>query len=300
MPDNKYLTYTLALLAVSFWGASYIWTKVVFNTYNPITTIFLRLTLSSVILFVLLWILKKDEKVSKKDYLSFLAMSFFSPFCYFLSEGFGLKLVSPTVASVIIATIPIFAPFLGYLVFREKITPLNVLGFIVSFAGVALMVFDFESGFRASPLGVMLLFMAVLSALIYVAFLKKLALKYSPLTIVKVQNLLGALFFLPLFVLFDFTNFISVRPTADALWAIVKLAVFASTLAFIFHTYAVQKIGIARTSIFSNLIPVFTAFFAFMLLNENLELHKIIGIVVVITGLVLTQVSRFKYFTKQK
>lgn len=300
MPNNKFFTYTLAILAVSFWGLSYIWTKVVFISYNPITTIFLRLALSSVILFVVLWFLNKNEKISKQDYLSFLAMSFFSPFCYFLSEGFGLKHVSPTIASVIIATIPIFAPFLGYLVFREKITPLNILGFVVSFIGVAIMVFDFESGFRASPIGILLLFMAVLSALIYVVFLKKLALKYSPLTIVKVQNLLGTLLFLPLFIFFDFTHFISVKPTQEALWALLKLAVFASTLAFIFHANAVKKIGIARASIFSNLIPVFTAFFAFMLLDEKLELAKLIGIVIVITGVVLTQVSRFKYFTKQK
>ncbi len=294
MHSNKYLTYFLALLAVSFWGLSYIWMKVVFEYYEPITTMFLRLLLSSVFLFILIKIMGKGEKVQKQDYTAFIILSFFSPFCYFLGESFGLKHVSPTIAAVIIATIPVFTPLLGYLAFREKLTLLNIIGFFVSFGGVVIMVLDFEFRFSASPLGVFLLFTAVISALINIIFLKKLAIKYSSLTIIKVQNLLGALFFLPLFLVFDFRQFITVQPTPELIWALTKLAIFASTLAFVFFTIAIRKIGIAKTSIFANLIPVCTAIFSYWLLKEHIDLSKILGIIIVIGGVLLTQVSRLK------
>jgi drug/metabolite transporter (DMT)-like permease len=294
MQKNKYLVYILTLLAVSFWGLSYIWMKVVFLYYEPITTMFLRLCLSSVFLFLLLKIIGKKEVIQKQDYLAFVVLSFFSPFCYFLGESFGLKHVTPTVAAVIIATIPVFTPLLGYIAFREKLTVLNIVGFFVSFIGVVVMVLDFEFRFSASPLGVFLLFSAVLSALINIIFLKKLAFKYSSLTIIKVQNLIGAIFFLPLFLIFDYSHFITVTPTPELIWALVKLSVFASTLAFMFYTIAVRNIGIARTSIFANLIPVCTAVFAWWILKETIDLSKILGITIVISGVLLTQVSKLR------
>ena len=294
MQRNVFLVYILTLMAIAFWGISYVWMKVVFQYYEPITTMFLRLCLSSVFLFILLKIMGKNEKVKREDYLSFVVLSFFSPFCYFLGESFGLKFVSPTVAAVIIATIPVFTPMLGYFAFHERLTWLNILGFIISFTGVVIMVLDFEFRFSASPKGVLLLFFAVFSALVNIIFLKKLALKYSSTTIIKVQNFLGALFFMPLFFIFDFSYFITVKPTSEVIWALIKLAVFASTLAFIFFTISVRRIGIARTSIFANLIPVFTAIFSYFLLRESIDLSKIMGIIIVISGLLLSQSARWR------
>lgn len=294
MQKSNYLVYILTLSAVAFWGISYVWMKVVFEYYEPITTMFLRLSLASVFMFSILAIMGKKEKVRREDYLAFIALSFFSPFCYFIGESFGLKLVSPTIAAVIIATIPVFTPFLGYIAFGERLTKLNILGFFISFTGVMIMVLDFEFRFSASPKGVLLLFFAVAAALVNIIFLKKLAMKYSSTTIIKVQNLLGALFFLPLFLIFDFRGFITVKPTPELIWALIKLSIFASTLAFMFYTIAVRKIGVARTSIFSNLIPVCTALFAFFLLGEKIDLSKVLGIVIVISGLLLTQSMKIR------
>ncbi|TVQ14169.1 MAG: DMT family transporter [Bacteroidetes bacterium] len=294
MQKNVILVYFLTLLAITFWGISYVWMKVVYEYYEPITTMFLRLSLSSVFLFIILGIFGKKEKVKKEDYKSFVILSFFSPFCYFIGESFGLKYVTPTIAAVIIATIPVFTPMLGYFVFRERITRLNLIGFFISFSGVIIMVLDFEFRFSASPLGVGLLFFAVISALVNIVYLKKLAIKYSSTTIIKVQNLLGALFFLPFFLIFDFSTFITVQPTAELAWALLKLAVFASTLAFVFFTIAVRVIGVARTSVFANLIPVFTAIFSFFLLQESIDLSKILGIIIVISGIFLSQSASFR------
>lgn len=294
MQKNVFLVYFLTLLAITFWGISYVWMKVVYNYYEPITTMFLRLSLSTVFLFIILSFFGKKEKIQKEDYKSFVILSFFSPFCYFLGESFGLKFVTPTIAAVIIATIPVFTPLLGYLVFSERITRLNLLGFFVSFTGVIIMVLDFEFRFSASPLGIGLLFFAVVSALVNIIYLKKLTLKYSSTTIIKVQNFLGALFFLPLFLIFDFSAFITVQPTSELVWALLKLAVFASTLAFVFFTIAVRNIGVARTSVFANLIPVFTAIFSYYLLRESIDMSKILGIIIVISGIFLSQSARLK------
>jgi drug/metabolite transporter (DMT)-like permease len=293
MTKYKPVVYLFILLAVVFWGISYVWMTLVLEHYTPITTMFLRLSISGILLSIFLQLAGKTEKVKKEDYLHFAILSFFSPFCYFLGESYGLLLVTPTIAAVIIATIPVFTPLLGFLAFREKLSFLNITGFVVSFAGVIIMVLDFEFRFSASPKGVALLFFAVVSALINIIFLKKLAIKYSSGTIIKVQNILGALFFLPLFLLFDFDHFLNVQPTAELIGALLKLSVFASTLAFMFYTIGVREIGVAKTSVFSNLIPVMTAIFSYFILREYIDLNKILGIIIVITGLLLSQSAKW-------
>jgi len=268
--------------------------KNVYEYYQPITTMFLRLSLSSAMLYIILKIMKSNEKVAKEDYKNFILLSIFSPFLFFIGESFGLKYLTATLASVIVATIPVFTPWLGFLFFRERFSVTNLLGFFISFTGVCIMVLDQDFRLTASVLGLAFLFLAVVSALINLVILKKMTIKYSSLTIIKVQNLLGALMFLPLFLIFDFKEFLTIRPSTSVYISIFSLAFFASTLAFIFFTSAVRTLGIGRTSIFANTIPVVTAIASFIVLGENIDLSKIIGILVVITGLMLTQKKRQK------
>ncbi|WP_372640140.1 EamA family transporter, partial [Ancylomarina sp.] len=51
MNQKSLLVYGSLILAMLFWSFSFIWTKIVFLVYNPVTTVFLRLIISSVILF---------------------------------------------------------------------------------------------------------------------------------------------------------------------------------------------------------------------------------------------------------
>lgn len=287
-------------MAMLFWGVSYVWTKLVFDFYQPVTIMFIRLGIATILMYLVVAMCGKRQKIYRADYPSFVLLAFFSPFCYFLGENYGLLHVSPTVAAVIIATIPLFAPILGYMGFKEKISIVNITGFLISFAGIWVMVLDQDFSFSASPRGVALLFFAVASALVNIVYLKKLTLKYSPFTIIYVQNGLGALMFLPLFLVFEFNDFITIRPSTSALGALLALAVFGSVLAFMFYTAAVRSIGIARTSIFANLIPIFTAVSSLIILKEVIDTGKIAGMAMVIAGLLMTQVSSIRNRMQQK
>lgn len=292
--QNIWYIYTLVSLAVIFWGVSYVWTKTAFTYYQPITVMLIRLTISSILMFIIFKVRRYTERVDRSDYKAFLILSLFSPFFYFIGENFGVYHVSPTVAAVVIATIPVFSPILGYVAFREKVTYLNVMGFILSFTGVLIMVLDADLQFTASPVGVFWLFFAVFSALVNIIFLKRLAAKYSSFTIILVQNFLGALFFLPVFLVMDLSEFIHIRPSWQAVASLFALAVFGSTLAFMFYTSGVRVIGIARTAIFANLIPVVTAITSFLFLKEVIDLSRIIGMLIVIGGLFLTQLTKLR------
>lgn len=193
----------------------------------------------------------------------------FNPFLYFLGENYGLKYSSPTITAVIIATIPVFTPIAALFIYKERLSLLNVFGLAVSFFGVLFMLLEKDFSLNISPVGVAWLMLAVVAAVFYSVLLKKLAGRYNPFLIIAYQNLIGAVYFLPLFFIFDFQHFISVVPTTELITSLLLLSFFASSLAFVFFAISSREIGISRTNLFTNLIPVFTAIFSFVILCSD-------------------------------
>lgn len=289
-----FLIHGSALLAMFFWGMSYIWMKQVFVHIGPATTILIRLLISSVFLFILLKLMRKTERIYKKDAGILFLAALLNPFLYFIGESFGLQLVSPTISAAIIATIPVFTPVFAYIFLKEKLSWLSIAGLIISFAGILVMLVLKDFTFSASPDGILLLFGAVASAVFYGLLLKKLTLRYKPLTIVWLQNSIGILYFLPVVLLKEGKAISDIQLTFPIIQNLILLGIFASSLAFVFFTYAVSKIGISRTNIYTNMIPVFAAFFSYYILNEQITSEKIVGIALVITGVILSQKRKKK------
>jgi len=281
-----------------FWGFSFVWVKVVYaHHYRPIMTIFIRLVISSIILYFVIKLIKKEQKIERKDYGKFMLLALFQPFCYFMGESFGLTLISSTTAAVIISFIPLLTPVFAYLFIREKLSILNFIGIIISFAGILLIVFNKDLSFDASPLGVLLEFCAVASAIAYSIVVKKLVDKYSSLTIIKTQNILGALYFMPLFFIFDFKEFISITPDSSLIYSMLMLSVFASSGAYLLYIPVIRELGINRANIFTNLIPVITAVLSYFILTETFDFTKIAGMFIVILGVSISQI--YKQFNKR-
>ena len=85
---------------MTFWSSGFVFTKIVYKYTGPITTIFLRMLLSSSILLILFLCNKKRDKIERKDIKIFILMGFFEPFLYFIGEGYGLKYISTTYARI--------------------------------------------------------------------------------------------------------------------------------------------------------------------------------------------------------
>lgn len=289
---NSIKLYGSVILAMIIWSFSFIWTRVAILSFPPVTLVTLRLIIASVLLFVVAKSFKKLQRVKLHDLKWFLLLAFFEPFMYFMGETYGLTMVDATSASVIIATIPLFAPVLAFFILRERLGWMNIAGIIVSLAGIFFVVYKPGFGFSAHPLGVSLLFLAVFSAICYSAVLRKIAVQYTSITIVFYQSVLGLVFFVPTFFVVDYRSVGEMIISGESLVALLMLSIFASVIAFIFFANVVRKIGVARTNVFVNLIPVFTAVFSWLILKEMLSLLQWLGIGIVILGLFVSQINK--------
>ena len=283
--------YVAVVLSMIFWSFSFIWFKVANKTFHPITIVFIRLLFSTILMTTFLVVTKNYMKIKKSDRKLFLMLALFEPFFYFLGESFGLTYVSATVCSVLIATIPVFATIGAWLIFKEKLKAINYAGIILSFMGVLVFILNTDGSLSFNIKGLLLLTLAVLSAVGYNLTLSHLIETYTPVYIVNVQNLIGATLFLPLFLIFDFKHFISTPFTFNMFKPIIELSIFASCGAFILFAYSVKNMGITKANVFSNCIPVFTAFFSFILMGDKLTVQNIAGMAIVIAGLFMSQMN---------
>lgn len=288
--------YPALFFSMMFWGLSFVWTRQLLEVFTPLMIIFFRLTLSFLILIIISKTSKKLQTIQKKDYLFFVLLSFTQPFLYFIFEGYGIKDTSASLASIIIATIPLFTPIGAFFFWKEKLSQMNIFGLIISFIGVILVVAEFGNRTNFSFFGILMLFLAVLTGTIYGLGLKKLTAKYNSITITTYQNLIGIFMFLPLILLFEWNNLIKFPDliTFDLGISLFNLALFASSIAFVLFAYGIQKIGPSKASAFSNSIPIFTLVFAYFVLGESITFLKLVGMLIVLFGLFLSQIRNTK------
>ena len=291
MKEKRFIVHLSGVIAMVFWGLSFIWSTQVFNYLNPTTTIFFRLIISTIFLGSLLFIFRLFEKINVKDLKLFALAALFEPFLYFIFESYGLLNAAPVVSSAIIATIPLFTPIAAFFFLKERLTSWNIAGFIISFLGVISMLLNKNLELTVSVKGIVFLFSAVFVAVAYSISLRKLTLIYKPLTITFVQNVIGMIYFIPMFFIMEKVSPSNISVISEYIIPLLSLGIFASSVAYTLWAYAFSKLGAAKANIYSNLIPVFTAIFSCIIIGENITTQKILGILLVIGGLILSQLK---------
>ena len=190
------IVFFYVITAIILWGFSFIWTNQLLISEVPVFTfIFWRMLIAGVAMLIISLIFKKLQKVSGKDFLLIVLMSFFEPFIYFIGETFGMKATnSPTLSALIIATIPIFAMVSEIIFYKVKISLINILGVIITLPGILMMVLNSGKLTADYWWGIALLFVAVVGSVGYTTVVRKLTDKYNSYTLTTYQFVLGHLF----------------------------------------------------------------------------------------------------------
>ena len=290
---HRWTPYITLNLTVLFWGLSFVATKIALESLPAVALIFIRFSIASCVFLVLMWFCGFPS-FTKKEYGKVFLAAVFQPGLYFLFETSGLQYTSASKASLIIATIPIVILCLSILFLKERPTLSVIAGIGLSIVGIALLIGG-DSGFRwtleGSMLGDVFLFGAVLSMAIYTVGLKNFVQTRSALDITGLQMCYGTLFFAPAF-LWEFPRIQWTTISGRALIALACLTLFATIGAFLCFNYALAKLSASKTAIFLNCVPVVTAIGAWGILGERLSLIQILGGILVLFSVYLTNLPK--------
>ena len=290
--SHKSLIYLASTFAIILWGISYIWTdRLISLGISVFYFVFARTVLAGIVLLLFNAACGNLVPIQKKDLPKFLLLAFCEPFIYFLCESYGVKETgSPTLSAMIIATIPIFSIGAGIIFFKEKISALNVTGILMSLAGIVMVVMAKGELGEHFVLGIVLLLTAVISEVGHASLTKSLSGNYSSQVIVMYQFLIGSVYLLPLFITKGLDGFSWATHMGLNVWyPIIFLGVFCSSIAFFLWVRTIKQLGVARSSIFSALIPVVAAVIAWLFGHESMNLRQFLGIILATAGVILSQ-----------
>lgn len=292
---SKTLIYIASMFAIILWGMSYIWTDQLIDQGIPIFYfVFVRIFMAGTVLFLFNTAYARIKRIQREDLGKFLLLAFFEPFIYFICETVGLKMTeSPTISAMVIATIPLFSIGAGIIFFKENINVINIAGILLSLVGIVLVAMAKGDLGEHFIWGIALLLVAVIAEVGHASITKSLSGNYPSQTIVMYQFLIGSIYLFPLFIWKGLDGFsVEVYFDGDVWYPIICLAILCSSLAFSLWVSTIKNLGVAKSSIFSALIPVAAALIAWAIGHELMNQRQWIGIGISTLGVILSQYTK--------
>lgn len=286
MKKNNVVAEIALIAAVIIWGFSFISIKICVDVISPMTLIFIRFMMASLILFILLKIKEPKARIKKKHMPSLILSGILGITLYYYLETMGIKLVSPSHVSIIGATIPLFTVVGDLVMYKNKITLKITLSLILSLLGICFVVGTNFSMMAqdGSGKGYIMVFASVLCWVLYTLLTKSLFESYSGLFIVTYQTIFATIVLVP-FAMFEGIKLSNINGVV--LINILYLGIISSALAYYLYTIGMQNLGISKSSFYVNLIPIITILASSIILKEKITLNIIIGTVLILLSVYL-------------
>lgn len=290
---KEVMGHLLALATITIWGSTYIVSKIVLETFMPTQVLLMRFLIAAVVLTLIYPKFEKVKDIKQELYLFGAALCLSG---YFLCENTALTKTFATNVSLIVATIPIISLLLTGIMEKSKHWNKNVIfGFVIAYAGVVIIVIGGDNGSSVKILGDGIALIAAMCFAIYSLALSKVNSNINTIRLTR-----NVFYYVTLIILF--ANLITgnlnteVFPL-DRLWSLpmlmglLFLGVMASSLSFIMWNQSIKYIGGMRTNKYIYFGPVITAVIAAIYLKESITVTIIIGAVLIIGGVYLSEIK---------
>jgi len=279
------------ILTTIIWGANVPVIKVSFSALSPNAFNLARFLISSAIYALILWRSSEGFRLKRQDlprviFLSLTGITFYQVF--FIT---GLSRTAASLVSMSNAMTPVLIALLSAIFGFERLRPVGWLGILLSVAGLYAVVLGRPGGFDFKDQKRLAFFFILLSCLmwaLYTIFARPALKNMSPLKMAALTNILGTIFYLP-FAWKDFVRTDFTRVPLGGWLGVLYSALLALVLASIIWYKSIERIGGARTGVFSNLTPVFGVLTACIFLHDRITLIQVVGVPVIFFGVYLAR-----------
>ena len=266
------------------WGAASPIFKWALLDIQPFTLAFLRFFLAALILFPFVI---HTLHIERRDFPKLIAHSVFGITINIAFFFLGLRYTQSINAPIIASIAPIIIILGSWLFLHEKPRLKVVIGTTLALLGIGAIVLQplIEHGLSSSLLGNAFFVIATLGTVGHALLLKKFIEKYRPLSITFWSFAIGAVSFLPLFLLeIEQYGFVS-QLTTPGIVGIVFGALFSSAIAYSLFNWGLKMLPASQVGVFLYIDPVASILVAAPLLGEKPTIAYAVGAVFVFSGI---------------
>ncbi|MFC7371903.1 DMT family transporter [Fictibacillus iocasae] len=280
---KKYYAYLV--LANLFWAGNYVFAKSVVIELSPVQLTFLRWLIAVFLLFPAAHFVEKPNwRLVWREWKTLLVMSLLGIIGYNTILYEALQHTSSMNAALVNSLNPALLVLFSFLLLKERISKANIVGLLISLAGVLFVLTDghllrvFSIDYNKGDLFMLL---AILVWTMYSIIGRRLR-GTPPIAATAVSVALGLCTLLPFFLVDGVPQELSGQAAAGLMY----IALFPSVGSYLLWNTAIRRTGPGRAGIYLNLITVFTAVLSIML-GKSITAVQVLGGVLVFAGVYL-------------
>ena len=270
------------------WSSAFTSARIIVADAPPILSLSLRFLISGLIGIALARFLGQTWRLTPGQWRATIVFGLCQNALYLGLNFVAMQTVEASLASIIASTMPLAVGFAGWVIFRERLSALGVLGLCAGAGGVALIMgARMQAG--ADFYGIALCFIAVASLTVATLIVRGASSGGNLLMIVGLQMLVGSAFLVIPGLIFD-------QPVVN--WSMKLVLAFSYTVlmpglvATFIWFWLVQRIGAVKAATFHFLNPFFGVMIAVVLLGETLRIWDIVGVVIIMFGILAVRMAR--------
>jgi len=292
---SLHLIYLKLIVMGVFWGGTFIAGRAIAGSVPPYSAAFLRFATAAIaLIFVVYYKHGKLPRLNRSQLLQASLLGLTGVFLYNIFFFKGLELINAGRASLIIANNPVFIALAAALIFREPLGSTRLTGIAMSVVGALVVITGGELSQLwqgGIGLGELFIFGCVATWVSASLIGKSMVGSLSPLLAVTYSSIIGAVALLPLALSEDLATIYKGFSIVD--WgSVLFLGLFGTVLGLLWYYQGIEQIGAVRAGQFINLVPISAVTMGWLLLGETITASLLIGTVLVVTGVYITNSAR--------
>lgn len=300
----------LLLLMAIIWGTNYSIVKFAFQEVDPQAFNAARMLIASTAFLGIMGVLRFRQspsvvapvrhglqsifrtpaRVTARDALELAGLGLVGHFLYQYFFIGGLALTTVANSSLMLATTPVVIALISAAFGQERVGARHWAGAALSLLGIYVVVGGGVDLGGQGLKGDLMMVAAVLCWAVYTLGSRRLISRHSPVGVTGMSMAIGTLVYVP--VMWPHVQAVAWDAVSWRTWvSIVYSSIFALGVAYTIWYAGVRQIGSARTSVYSNVIPIVAMATAVIFLGEPVRLTNLIGATAVLVGVALTRTA---------
>ncbi len=281
----------LIILAGIFWGSMGIFVRglTALAGFTSIQIVCVRLAVAA-LTFALILLIKdaRGFRIRIKDIPLFLGLGFcsilFFTTCYFTA----IRMMTLSIAAILLYTSPIWVMLLSLLLFHEKMTRPKFVALVISFLGCIFVSGIGSGGSAVTPAGILIGLGAGLGYGLY-SILGTLALRrYSTYTVTAYTFITAAAGSLFISSLPDLWHKITACTSKPYLYILIVLTgLVTAVIPFLLYTLGLEQVEASRAAILATIEPMVATLIGVVVFHEYLTVLSVLGILCILAAIVL-------------